>query len=116
MLVNEVVALTLVWDIGLSSGRAIFVKLQEPPCQLDHAPAHANLLTLRRAWRCKTLRSATQFGVKAADIQAGKGGFQPVDDASAFADQVLTFTRRTHSVLLLESGDRGHAAMIWLAV
>src|SRR5271166_2557460 len=63
----------------------------------------------------RRLRSAAQFGVEAADAEAGRGGFQPVDDASALADQVLTLPGRTLGVLLFEGWDRGHAAMIRLA-
>jgi hypothetical protein len=61
------------------------------------------------------LRSAAQFWIEGTDAETGEGRFKPIDDTRAFADQVLTLTRRTLGILFFEGWDRGHAAMAWLA-
>jgi hypothetical protein len=64
-------------------------------------------------WQDVALRDA--IWVEAADAEAGEGSFHPVDDTSAFADQVFTLTVRTPGVFLHERENCSHAAMISLA-
>src|SRR6516162_6910046 len=74
-----------------------------------------NGASLRRAQRCKPLRCFAQFRVEAANAETHQGGFHPVDDAGALANQLLALAGRAFRILLFQCGDSGHAAVFLLA-
>src|SRR5215472_16570308 len=74
-----------------------------------------NGVSLRRAQRCKPLRCFAQFRVEAANAETHQGGFHPVDDAGALANQLLALASRAFRILLFQCGNSGHAAVFLLA-
>src|SRR4051812_11871266 len=61
------------------------------------------------------LWGVTQLWLEAADPKASQGSLHPVDKPGALADQVLPLAARALGVLLVQSRDCHHAAVLGLA-
>ena len=70
---------------------------------------------LRRAQGLELAWRPSEIGPEAANAEAGEIGLQAVDDACALSDQDLTLAAGPSRILVLERGDRRHAAMLRFA-
>ena len=92
-------------DLLLDEAQASHVALQLGEC------VRRQSRTFRRAQRFKPLRCRTQHRLEVANAEARQCALHPVDDTRAFTDQTFSLTTRPFGILLLEAGDRRHAAM-----
>src|SRR5207253_11499275 len=70
--------------------------------------------TLRRTQRTQSLRRVSQAYLEAANAETGEVALHSVHDARALPHQALALTARPFRILILERGDRSHAAVIRL--